>query len=105
MANYFTNAGEFFNQAYNAQTQAAATQRKHSEMADDDADVNPYSTSLHTGSVPPDVNGAGTDQGDINNYVSDMKEDLLSKAREKRRPTDGETAYRASGGINYAVKR
>lgn len=105
MANYFTNAGEFFNQAYNAQAQAASTQRKQSEMADDDAEANPYSKSLHIGSVPPSVNAAGSDQEDINNYVSDVKEDLISKARAKQRPTDGEPAFRATGGINYAVKR
>lgn len=105
MADYFTNAGKFFDKAYASQTMAAASQRKQSERMDDDADINPYSTSLHTGSVPPDVNQSGTTQGDINDYVSDVKEDLISKAKEMRRPSDGEPAYRAGGGINYAVKR
>jgi hypothetical protein len=105
MANYYDAAGQFFDKAYASQSLAAAAQRQKSERYDDDADINPYSTALHTGSVPPDVNQGGTQQGEINNYITDVKEDLISQAKEKRRPVDGEPAYRAGGGINYAVKR
>lgn len=106
MADYFGSAGKYFDKAYAAQTQAAAMQKANTSRISDDAEINPYSASLNIGSVPPNVNEAGTEQGDINDYVSDVKEDLLSQAKEKRRPVNGgEKVFRAGGGINTAVMR
>lgn len=106
MADYFGSAGKYFDKAYAAQTQAAAMQKANTSRMSDDAEINPYSASLNIGSVPPNVNEAGTEQGEINDYVSDVKEDLLSQAKEKRRPVNGgEKVFRAGGGINTAVMR
>jgi hypothetical protein len=105
MADYFGAAGNYFDKAFAAQTQAAAMQKARTSGLSDDAEINPYSTSLTIGAIPPNVNQAGTEQGEINDYVSDVKEDLLSQAKEKRRPVNGGLTERASGGINTAVMR
>jgi len=105
MANSFGAAGNYFDKAFAAQTQAAAMQKARTSGMSDDAEINPYSTSLTIGAVPPDVNRAGTEQGEINDYISDVKEDLLSQAKERRRPVNGGSAQRATGGVNTAVMR
>ena len=103
--NPYSRAADFFGRSYSDQNAAAVRQEKDTERTSDDAEINPYSTNLTIGAVPPSVNEPGGEQADINDYVTDVKEDLISKAQAKRRPTNGELAYRASGGINYAVKR
>ena len=60
---------------------------------------------MHIGAVPPDVNQAKEETPQQSDFMNDVKNDLLARAQERRRPTDGEPAYRATGGINYAVKR
>lgn len=105
MADPFSTAGLFFNRALAAQQSAAAEQKAVVDESSDDAERNPYARSLHIGSVPPDVNQISPEDQEKTDFISDVKEDLLSKARERQRPSDGEPAYRASGGINYAVKR
>jgi hypothetical protein len=105
MADNFAGAGSFFNRALAAQQSAAAGQRDSDRGYADDAERNPFSQSLHIGAVPPDVNQVSEEDSPQSNFLSDVKEDLLSRAQQKRRPTDGEPAYRAGGGINYAVKR
>jgi hypothetical protein len=55
--------------------------------------------------MPPALTGNPSAEDEMDNYVRGMKESLLEEARAKRRPTNGDSAVRASGGINTAVKR
>jgi hypothetical protein len=101
----FGQAANFFGRAYADQEEAAYMQ----DTDDSRFDMSPESDlriqNPNVGSVPPSLTKRYSGENYVNNYVRGMKESLLETAREKRRPTNGDVALRASGGINTAVKR
>lgn len=103
MESPYGRAGQFFGTAFNDMAQASKKQTQMQGRGFDDAQYDSeYDQSYMEGSVPPQTGTYGTQQGPVDNIES-VKEDLLSAAREKRRPTNGHVAVRAGGGINSAI--
>lgn len=100
----FGRASEFFGAAYNDMERASQMQERIQGNGMDDAqyDAN-YDTSYMRGAVPPQMGPYGEDQGPAAD-VEDMKREMLNKAREKQRPSNGSLIVRAGGGSNPAIK-
>lgn len=105
MRSPFGQAADFFGRAYADQEQAALYQDSDDSRFDSPTEYNLRLQSPTIGATPPSAVGDTAAENDADNYVRGMKETLLASAREKRRPTNGDIAFRASGGINTAVKR
>lgn len=105
MRSPFGQAADFFGRAYVDQEQAALYQDSEDDRFESPSGYNLRLQSPTIGATPPSVVGDTTAEDNVDDYVRGMKEDLLASAREKRRPTNGDVAFRASGGINTAVKR
>lgn len=101
----FGQAAAFFDRAYSDQEQAAEMQQYADEAYGSPSEYNLRLTNPTIGSVPPSLSGASGEQAAMDNYVEGMKDELLETAKERKRPTNGDVAYRASGGINTAVRR
>ena len=100
----FNKASAFFGAAYNDMERASEMQERIQGGGMDDAqyDAN-YDTNYMRGSVPPQMGPYGEDQGPAAD-VEDMKSEMLNKAREKQRSSDGSLILRAGGGTNPAIK-
>ena len=100
----FGRASEFFGAAFNDMERASEMQERIQGGGTTDAqyDAN-YDTDYMRGSVPPQMGPYGEDQGPASD-VEDMKSEMLNKAREKQRPSDGSLILRAGGGTNPAIK-
>lgn len=105
MRSPFGQAADFFGRAYADQEQAAQYQDFEDDRFDSPGGYNLRLQNPTIGATPPSMVGDTTAEDNADNYVRGMKEALLESAREKRRPTNGDVAFRASGGINTAVKR
>jgi hypothetical protein len=101
----FGRAAEFFDRAYSDQSQAAEMQEYADSRNDSPSTYNLRLDNPTIGAVPPDLVGNPAEQAEMDNYVRGMKDELIETAKEKRRPTNGEVAYRPTGGVNTAVKR
>lgn len=100
----FDRAGQFFGTAFNDLEQASDAQARQQGAGVDNARFSAnYDQNYLFGSVPPQMGPYGENQSTTPN-VESVKEDLLSAARERRRPTNGHISIRAGGGINPAVK-
>lgn len=105
MRSPFNQAADFFGRAFADQEQAAGAQEYSDTTYDSPSQYNLRLQSPTIGAMPPALTGNPAAEDEMDNYVRGMKEALLEEARAKRRPTNGDTAVRASGGINTAVKR
>lgn len=100
----FGKAGQFFGTAFNDLAQASNTQTKMQGRGFADAQYDSeYDDSYMEGDVAPQTGTFGVEQGPVDN-VESVKEDLLSAAKERNRPTNGSVSVRAGGGINPAVR-
>lgn len=100
----FGRASEFFGAAFNDMERASEMQERiQSPGMDDTRYRSDYDNSYMQGAVPPQSGPYGQDQGPADNLES-LKRDLLSAARERRRPSNGSLVIRAGGGYNPAVK-
>jgi hypothetical protein len=104
MLSPFGQAADFFGRAYADQEEAAKFQDYVDGQYKSPSQYNLKLQSSTIGAVPPSAVAPSSDD-ETEGYVRGMKESLLERAREKRRPTNGDTAFRASGGVNTAVKR
>lgn len=100
----FSKASAFFGAAYNDMERASQAQERIQGEGMDDVqyDAN-YDTDYMRGAVPPQMGPYGEDQGPASD-VEDMKREMLDKAREKQRPSNGSLILRAGGGTNPAIK-
>lgn len=105
MRSPFSNAADFFGRALADQEQAASIQEYEDTAYDSPTEYNLRLQSPTIGAVPPALAGRPAAEDAADNYVRGMKEELLREARSRRRPTDGGTPVRASGGVNTAVMR
>lgn len=101
----FGQAANFFGRAYADQEEAALAQDTDDSRFDTSPDSDLRFENPNIGAVPPSLTGRPSSESSADNYVRGMKESLLETAREKRRPTNGNPAFRASGGVNTAVQR
>lgn len=100
----FGRASEFFGAAFNDMERASQMQERIQGTGMDDARYGAsYDSSYMQGAVPSQSGPYGEDQGPTDDLES-LKRDLLSAARERRRPSDGSLVIRAGGGYNPAVK-
>lgn len=100
----FGKASQFFGTAFNDLAQASNMQTKMQGRGFADAQYDSeYDDSYMEGDVAPQTGTFGIQQGPVENIES-VKEDLLSAAKERNRPTNGTVAIRAGGGINPAVR-
>jgi hypothetical protein len=100
----FGKASEFFGAAFNDMERASDMQERIQGTGIRDARYGAdYDTSSMQGAVPPQSGPYGEDQGPADD-LENLKRDLLSAARERRRPSDGSLVIRAGGGYNPAVK-
>ena len=100
----FGKASQFFGAAFNDLAQASNMQTKMQGRGFADAQYDSeYDDSYMEGDVAPQTGTFGAEQGPVDN-VESVKEDLLSAAKEKNRPTNGSVSLRVGGGINYAVR-
>lgn len=105
MRSPFEQAANFFGSAFANQEQAADGQEYFKTAYDSPSQYNLRLQSPTIGAMPPALTGNPEAEDEMDNYVRGMKEALLDEARARRRPTNGDNALRASGGINTAVKR
>lgn len=102
--NPYAQASKFFGSAFNAMEQASENQAREQGAGFDDSRYGADTDENYLyGSVPPQMGPYGEDQGPVTD-VNSVKEDLLSAARERKRPSNGHISIRAGGGINPAVK-
>jgi len=101
----FGQAADFFGRAYAFQEQAAQDQAYADSKYDTPDEYNLQLQSQTIGMTPPSAVGDYEAEKEEDSYMRGMKDELLETARQKKRPTNGDTAMRASGGINTAVKR
>lgn len=105
MLSPFSQAADFFGRAYADQEQAAKFQDYEDKRYDAPSQYNLRLENPTIGAVPPSAMTGVSEEGDTESYVEDVKDSLLERAKERKRPTDGDPAMRASGGFNTAVKR
>lgn len=100
----FGRASEFFGAAFNDMERASEMQERIQGTGMDDTRYDAgYDTSYMQGAVPPQSGPYGQDQGPADNLET-LKRELLSSARDRRRPSNGSLVIRAGGGYNPAVK-
>jgi len=100
----FGRASEFFGAAFNDMERASQMQERIQGTGMDDTRYDAgYDASYMQGAVPPKSGPYGEDQGPAPDLES-LKQDLLSAARERRRPSNGSLVIRAGGGYNTAIK-
>lgn len=105
MLSPFSQAADFFGRAYADQEEAAKFQNYSNKQYDSPSQYNLRLNSSTIGAVPPSATAGSMGEDEFGGFMEDVKESLLESAREKRRPTNGDPALRASGGVNTAVKR
>ena len=103
MQNPYARAADFFGRAFSEQEQASAYQ-EYDNSINASRPVNDVRLQNPTiGAVPPSLFGAEQEEADADSFMSGVKDSLLAQARSKKRPTNGETELRASGGVNTAA--
>jgi hypothetical protein len=100
----FNRSGEFFTSAFNQLERASERQERSQAKG---LGITRYDSNYDTnyfGGVTPPAKGPFGEDNLQEEDVSALKEDLLSIAKEKRRPSGGSVVLRAGGGTNPAVR-
>jgi hypothetical protein len=101
----YSRASQFFGGAFNAMERASDNQARMQGVGMDDARYSAdYTPSYMQGAVPPQMGPYGEDQEPTSD-VENIKREMLNKAHEKQRPSNGSLILRAGGGTNPAIKR
>lgn len=102
--NAFDKAGKFFGAAYNEMERASNAQEGIQGAGEVDAQYGADTDSEYLyGAVQPKTGEFGAYRSPTAD-VDQVKEDLLTRARESR-PSNGSLVLRAGGGANFAVKQ
>jgi hypothetical protein len=100
----YAKASRFFGNAYNQLEGASQNQVRAGGFAtrEEGYSANADDTYME-GAVPPRTGTSPVAERDTYDIES-IKEELLSSAKEQKRPSNGSVVIRAGGGYNPAVK-
>lgn len=103
MQSPYGRAADFFGQAYRQQSEAADYQDYEDDTVNASAATNLRLQNPTIGAVPPTLHGNSQEEADSDAFMRGFKDSMLEEARQKKRPSNGRTQLRASGGVNAAV--